>query len=251
MFLADTWFSTYQDSAGGRLAAIVVDSSEEMRDREEQNLRQLMRYNRIAASAVSHEVRNLCGALSMMCVNLGEKHGLGNDRDLQGLLSLAHGLERIAALDLQSRSQEGESEIPLRSVLDDLRIVIEPGWRDAGATLLWSVPDTLPLVMAEPRGLLQAFLNLTQNSSRAMQGMPTRQMTVSATAQEQKVVVSFEDSGPGVAEPERLFQPFQHGAEGTGLGLYISRALVRGYGGDLRFEPRERGSCFVVELQMA
>ena len=48
----------------------------------------------------------------------------------------------------------------------------------------------------------------------------------------------FEDSGPGIAAPERLFQPFQQGAEGTGLGLYISRAVLRSYGGDLRFEPQ-------------
>lgn len=249
MFLADTWFSTYRGSAGIRLAAIVVDSSEEMRDREEQNLRQLMRYNRIAAAAVSHEVRNLCGALSMMCVNLGEKHGLGNDRDLKGLLGLAQGLEHISALDLQSRSQEAVAEASLRAVLDNLRIVIEPGWRDAGGTLLWRVPESLPLVIADPQGLLQAFLNLTQNSYRAMRGVEAPAMTISATTDEQKVVVRFEDSGPGVADPERLFQPFQQGAEGTGLGLYISRALVRGFGGDLRFEPRPQGSCFVVELQ--
>ena len=39
IFLAHTWFSTYGAREGTRLAAIVVDSSEEMRDREEQNLR--------------------------------------------------------------------------------------------------------------------------------------------------------------------------------------------------------------------
>jgi signal transduction histidine kinase len=220
-----------------------------MRDREEQNLRQLMRYNRIAAAAVSHEVRNLCGALSMMCVSLGEKHGLGNDRDLKGLLGLAQGLEHISALDLQSRSQEAVAEVSLRTVLDNLRIVIEPGWRDAGGTLVRRVPESLPLVIADPQGLLQAFLNLTQNSYRAMQEVEAPRMTISATTDEQKVVVRFEDSGPGILEPERLFQPFQQDAEGTGLGLYISRALVRGFGGDVRFEPRPQGSCFVVELQ--
>ena len=63
--------------------------------------------------------------------------------------------------------------------------------------------------------------------------------------------VRFQDSGPGVAAPEHLFEPFRQGAAGSGLGLYVSRSIVRGYGGELRFEPQSTGSCFVVELQGA
>ncbi len=255
MFLADTWFSTYQGSEGVRLAAIVVDSSEEMRDREEQGLRQLHRYNRIAAAAVSHDVRNLCSAASLLCNAVREKHNLAHDGDLQGLLGLVKGLEHIAELDLRSHTQDAMEAVPLRSVLDNLRIVIEPGWRESNATIEWCLPDHLPRVAADPRGLLQAFLNLAQNSHRAVQSTAvqsarSRELTVSAAVEDARTVaVRFEDSGPGVACPERLFQPFQHGADGTGLGLYISRAVLRSYGGDLRFEPRERGACFVVELQ--
>lgn len=252
VFLADTWFSTYRGRDGVRLAAIVVDSSEEMRDREEQSLRQLHRYNRIAAAAVSHDVRNLCSAISMLSGSVGEKHGLTGDEDLQNLIRLVKGLENIAELDLRSHAQEAVEEVPLRTVLDNLRIVIEPGWREFNGSIEWCLPQNLPHVIAEPGGLLQAFLNLAQNSHRAVQDRPVRELTVSAAVEEERMVkVRFEDSGPGVACPERLFQPFQPGAEGTGLGLYISRALLRSYGGDLRFEPRERGSCFVVELQTA
>ncbi|HEY1759116.1 MAG TPA: ATP-binding protein [Bryobacteraceae bacterium] len=251
VFLADTWFSTYSGPEGPRLAAIVVDSSDEMRDREEQNLRQLLRYNRIAAGAVSHEVRNLCGAISLLCANVADKHNLTQDEDLRGLARLVKGLEHSAALDLHSRSQDAVEEVSLRAVLDSLRIVIEPGWRDSGGVVRWRVPESLPRVVADAQGLLQAFLNLSQNSYRAMREVSVRELTISVTAEDQKVAVRFEDSGPGVAAPERLFQPFQEGAEGTGLGLYISRAVVRSYGGELRFEPRERGSCFVVELQTA
>jgi signal transduction histidine kinase len=251
VFLANTWFSTYRRPEGTRLAAIVVDSSDEMRDREEQSLRQLLRYNRIAAAAVSHDVRNLCGAISLLFASVSDKHDLAQDEDLRGLSHLVKGLEQIAALDLHSRSQETVEEVSLRAVLDNLRIVIDPGWRDAGGAIHWRLPEGLPRVIGDPQGLLQVFLNLAQNSYRAMREVTLRELTISVAAEDQKVAVRFEDSGPGVSAPERLFQPFQQGAEGTGLGLYISRALVRGYGGELRFEPQERGSCFVVELQTA
>src|SRR5262249_21619404 len=79
IFLAHTWFSSYLTPEGPRLAAIVVDSSEEMRDREEEGLRQLLRGNRIAAAAVSHEVRNLCDAIGLICSNLKAKHRIAQD----------------------------------------------------------------------------------------------------------------------------------------------------------------------------
>ena len=251
IFLADTWFSSYTTSEGTRLAAIVVDSSEEMRDREEQNLKQLMKYNRIAAAGVSHEVRNLCGAISMLSLNLKEKHHLAADEDYQGFLTLVRGLERIASFELHSRVQDAVEAVELKKVLDHLSIMIEPNWREMDGTVGWMLPETNPSVVADPHGLLQVFLNLAQNSLRAVSEGPVRNLEITALEGEQRVLVFFQDSGPGVEAPERLFQPFQAGADGTGLGLYISRAIVRSYGGDLRFEESTRGCCFVVELPVA
>ena len=251
IFLAHTWFSTYGGREGTRLAAIVVDSSEEMRDREEQNLRQLMRYNRIGAAAVSHEVRNLCGAILMLASNLGDKLHLAQDEDFRGLMQLVKGLEHTAEFDLQTHAQESVEAVGLREILDNLRIVIEPGWREADGKVRWVLPADSVRAIADPEGLLQAFLNLAQNSRRAVEDMPIRELTIAVARHNGRVAVRFEDTGPGVAEPEKLFQPFQPGAEGTGLGLYITRAILRSYGGELRFEPSEHGSCFVVELETA
>ncbi len=106
-------------------------------------------------------------------------------------------------------------------------------------------------MVADPHGLMQVFLNLAQNSLRAVAEGPVRELEITVYSGEQRVLVFFQDSGPGVEAPERLFQPFQAGADGSGLGLYISRAIVRSYGGDLRFDPSARGGRFVVELPMA
>jgi signal transduction histidine kinase len=251
LFLAQSWFSSYPAPEGTRLAAIVVDSSEEMREREEQGLQQLITGNRIAAAAVSHEVRNLCSAISLICSNLKHKHEIAVDEDFQGLTNLVSGLEHVASMDLLHRGSEALDQVDLQEVLDDLRIVIEPDWREINGAVHWKLPSGMPWVLAERHGLFQAFLNLAKNSHRAVQDTPVRELSISVEIEEQMARVRFSDTGPGVEMPQRLFQPFLPGAEGSGLGLYISRTVVRSYGGDLRLEPRESGSCFTVEVQVA
>ncbi len=250
IFLANTWFSSYNVDKGKRLAAIVVDSSEEMREHEEENLRQLMRGNLIAASAVSHEVRNLCSAISVVSVNLRERYGLPREEEFQALESLVHGLEKVASIDLRTKSGDDLQDLRLQSVLDDLRIVIDAEWREIDGAVHWSLPGVSPRILADRHGLLQAFLNLAQNSHRAVHEMPVRELRISVEIDDRRAMVRFRDSGRGIAASEHLFEPFQPGANGTGLGLYVSRAVIRGFGGDLRYEPQATGSCFTVELQV-
>jgi signal transduction histidine kinase len=249
VFLAHMWFSLYDTAEGHRLAAIVVDSSEEMRAREEEGLRQLLTGNRIMATALSHEVRNFCGILKRLCESLSRSHNLTEDRDFQQIVNLIEGLEAMASLKLQTRSQAVLEPVALKEVLDNLRIVIEADWREIGGKVQWRLPAEIPQVLAEPHGLLQAFLNLVQNSYRAVQLEPLRLLNVTVARELKKVVVRFEDSGPGIPAPETLFQPFQPGASGSGLGLYVSRSIVRSYGGDLKFEPQPQGCTFAVELE--
>jgi signal transduction histidine kinase len=257
IFLAHTWFSSYAAQEGTRLAAIVVDSSEEMRDREEQNLRLLQESNRIIAAAVSHEIRTLCGAISLVSTQLNDKQmqdarSLAQDEDFQGLVHMVQGLKKLAGLELHACSAEARDlvGVPLQRALDELRIVIDSEWQEIEGVVRWRLPENLPLVMADHHGLLQAFLNLAQNSHRAVQSGGVRELNITVSVAEGKARIRFHDSGPGIAFPDRLFQPFQHAADGTGLGLYVSRAVVRSYGGDLRFEPQTKGSCFVIELQV-
>jgi len=60
--------------------------------------------------------------------------------------------------------------------------------------------------------------------------------------------VEFTDTGAGVAHPEHLFRPFQEGADSSGLGLYLSRAFLRSFGGEIRYQPVPGGACFTVSL---
>ncbi len=248
-FIAQLWFSIYESAEGRRLAAIAVDSSEEIREREEQNLRQILENNRVIAGAVSHEIRNVCGAISLVHANL--RRHLPESEDLRALGSLVEGLGEIAASDLHNKVRRTLNPIGIREVLDDLRVVIEPAWSELGGSIEWSIPPRLPQVFAEPFGLTQALLNLSQNSLRAVDGRPRRELRIEAELQNGKVALILHDSGPGVADPQRLFEPFQRGSTHAGLGLYVSRAILRGFGGDLRHEPSTEGCRFVVLLQSA
>ncbi|MGB7283655.1 MAG: ATP-binding protein, partial [Candidatus Acidiferrum sp.] len=94
----------------------------------------------------------------------------------------------------------------------------------------------------------QVFLNLSLNSHRAMETTDTKRLTISTSVETDSVVIRFEDTGGGVTAPEGLFKPFQQGADAAGLGLYVSRAILRSFGGELAFEPRADGCCFAVTL---
>lgn len=133
-------------------------------------------------------------------------------------------------------------------MLEELRIIVEPALQEAGIEVHWSVEPGLPRVWAHRQSLMQVFLNLIKNSERAMSSQPRRVMTVSARADKERVVIEFRDTGGGVANPDRLFRPFQQGAQATGLGLYLSRAFMRTFRGDLRYEPKPEGASFMVEL---
>jgi C4-dicarboxylate-specific signal transduction histidine kinase len=152
---------------------------------------------------------------------------------------------------LQSKVKQTLHPVDLAEVLNHLRIIIEPSWRDAGGTITWQIPRSIPTVSADEFGLTQAFLNITQNSLRAVQRNDDVRLTVRLELRGAEVVVSFEDSGPGIADIGRLFQPFQNRSDHVGLGLYISRAILRGFGGDLKAQPRTRGACFQVSLPLA
>jgi two-component system sensor kinase FixL len=250
VFQADVWFSTYLTSAGPRLAAMVLDTSEDLRTHEESSFHQMLASSRIMVAAVSHEVRNVCGAIALVHENLARGGKLKDNKDFEMLGTLVLALERIAAMDLrQTASHAGGVEV--QTLLDELRIVIESGLRDNGVTCRWEMEEDLPAVWADRQSLMQVFLNLTKNSERAMEEHEQKELTVNARREGLGVAIRFQDTGGGVAHPERLFHPFQADAQSTGLGLYLSRAFMRSFRGDLRYEPETGGSTFVVELSPA
>ncbi len=250
VFLAGVWFSTYSTLSGPRLAAIIVDLSEDLRNREDLSLDHLLKSSRILMGTVAHEIRNLSGAVLVVHKNLSRIKELETNEDFQALGGLIQSLERISALELGSTPAQIGEAVELTSVLDELRILIETTYHESDINVRWDTQERLPLVWADRYGLVQVFLNLAKNSQRAMMSSETKRLSITAREESGRVAIRFEDTGGGVASPEQLFRPFQRGAESSGIGLYVSRAIMRSFGGDLAYEPRSGGSCFAVVLPL-
>lgn len=103
--------------------------------------------------------------------------------------------------------------------------------------------EDLPPVPVDPDPLRQALLNLSKNSLEALRtvsGEKVIRIRVSDIDQESKTIsIRIEDNGPGFPEAleGQLFEPFvTDKPHGTGLGLAVTRDILRGHGGEVRVE---------------
>ena len=112
----------------------------------------------------------------------------------------------------------------------------------------------LPAVRGDPNQILQVFHHLMGNALDAMD--PTGGvLLIRALAEKNNVVIEFSDTGPGLKDPERVFDPFyttKSIGKGTGLGLSICYGILQEHGGSIAGFNRPEGGCtFRVELPAA
>ncbi len=119
-------------------------------------------------------------------------------------------------------------------------------------------PGDPPWVVGDPARLEQVFVNLFSNAIDALRPHPgPRRLAVSTVVRGGQVGISVVDSGNGVPPEvaDQVFRPFisTKGKSGTGLGLYISRQIVREMAGDLILAPQAagEGARFVATFPVA
>jgi signal transduction histidine kinase len=124
-----------------------------------------------------------------------------------------------------------------------------------GITVVKDFDRSLPQIPAHPAELNQVWTNLIDNAVQAMDGVGT--LTIKTYLDDDHVVVSVGDTGPGVPEElrKRVFEPFfttKAVGEGTGLGLDISyRIVVNGHGGDIVLNSEPGNTRFLVRLPLS
>jgi signal transduction histidine kinase len=115
----------------------------------------------------------------------------------------------------------------------------------------------MPKVMLDPEGIHRAVLNIVTNAIDASEGASEACVRISTNwdAESSTARIQVADNGVGIDESElgSIFQIFasSKGSRGTGLGLPVSRKIIREHGGSISVTSQPgQGACFLIELPM-
>jgi signal transduction histidine kinase len=130
----------------------------------------------------------------------------------------------------------------------------QPQMRTANVQLRTALAEDLPQVLGDSNQLLQVCLHIINNALNAM-SPAGGVFSVSTKLQGNSVILEFSDTGPGMQEPARVFDPFyttRPVGQGTGLGLSACYGIIAEHGGKILCENRlEGGATFRIELPVA
>jgi two-component system sensor histidine kinase PilS (NtrC family) len=215
------------------------------------------------AAAIAHEIRNPLSSIAGSVKMLAEVAVLDQEqRTLVNIVTRESDRLNNIVTDFLSYSREKQYQFALTDLLpllEDTLTLLEN--RHAGeASTTGSEEPQEPLRIIRRFGAPQAyalvdgdrmkqvFWNICDNAARAMRDGGN--LTITLRSREGWWVISFADTGPGLMEKDKVFEPFQSNTGGTGLGLAIVYQIVQAHDGKIfaRSSPG-MGSEFVIELK--
>jgi len=150
-------------------------------------------------------------------------------------------------------------QVPAERTLLDINTVVNNAvqlraldLRSGTTRIELQLESVLPGVRGDGNQLMQVFFNIISNALEAMEAAKGGVLTIKTIRDRSNVVILFSDSGPGLKDPHRVFDPFyttKPVGKGTGLGLSICFGIVQEHGGKiLAYNRQEGGAVFRVEL---
>lgn len=178
-----------------------------------------------------------------------------NARHLLALINDLLDVAKIEAGKLELHPTATEVTAIVREVVDSLR----PAAQTKGIELMMTIPESEITISTDRRLLKQILLNLANNAIKFTEhGRVVVRLSVDHSQPRRKLIFCVDDTGPGIRDEDQavLFEAFMQGhashrvgAEGTGLGLHLSRKLAVLLGGELTFRSQfGRGSSFCLNL---
>ncbi len=156
-------------------------------------------------------------------------------------------ISRIRGMLMKGTPERGEMDV--NQIVQDVAVLLHNELIRNRVSLRTDLAAGLPRVAGDPVQLQQVLINLVMNAIEAMRTYTDgkREIVVRSARNADGVLVQVQDSGPGV-EPElagRIFEPFfTTKAEGTGMGLAISRSIIESHGGRLSLVSSSHGALF-------
>lgn len=200
------------------------------------------------ATGIAHEINQPLAAVATYAQACGRmiRARTANDVELlQTLDRISHEALRAGAIinklkDLVRRRESSQVRCDLNSLVRDVAGLAAVDAQHHGLELRLSLADDLRPVVVDPVQIQQVVLNLVRNGIEAMDGCPGDCIVMLRTrdAGEEGVSCAVIDQGVGLGEEqeEELFAPFYTTKEsGMGMGLSISRTIIRAHGGRLWF----------------
>ena len=209
------------------------------------------------ATTLAHEIRNPLGSIKGAAQYLRSDSDSAENRELFDVItSEIDRLNNVVSRFL-SYAKPGAINPDTRSMSDILeRIVtlITSQHLSEGIVIKKDIPQDLPAVWVDGEQMVQAVLNITLNAVEAMPRGGT--LTLSARVVDPEsgpwIEIAVEDTGEGIEKKsiKRLFKPFYTTKEkGTGIGLAISRRIVKAHGGTIGVTSSPgRGSVFHIRI---
>jgi signal transduction histidine kinase len=151
-------------------------------------------------------------------------------------------------------------QVPAERTLLDINTVVTNAvqlrtldLRTGAVRIDMQLESVLPGVRGDGNQLMQVFFNMISNAVDAMEAAQgSGVLTIKTQRDRGYVIVLFSDTGPGLKEPHRVFDPFyttKPVGKGTGLGLSICFGIVQEHGGRIHcYNRQEGGAVFRVEL---
>jgi two-component system, NtrC family, sensor kinase len=164
---------------------------------------------------------------------------------------------RDLVLDLLSFAQQAPGDkaaVDVRSVLERAaKMDVLPESKNIKIEL--NIRPDLPRIHGNANQLFQASLHIIENAIEALEDKGGGRLMITATCENGEVVVQFSDTGPGIRDPQRVFDPFYTTkpiGKGTGLGLSATYGVIQDHGGQIAcYNKPEGGAMFVIKLPAA
>ena len=234
-----------------RLYGRVFDSEESMRKSE-----RLTTLGTIAAE-IAHEIRNPLMVVRLLfdSLKLGEDEEQEKGKDLSVIREKLNHLEQIAGRILEfGKSRESfRKVIRLKEILEDAVLLVRLKLEQSRINLTWGNLPGKEEVFVDKGQIQQVLLNLMLN---AVEVMPNGgDLFIDTQFKDARAHVYLRDQGGGIAEDlrDRIFESFLTGRQdGTGLGLTISKRIMRAHDGDLELiDTGNEGTTFCIILPLS